>query len=230
MSNPLFATNVHKATQTNIEVSVLMTVYNQPFWYVQRAIDSVIKQAFNNVELLVIDDGSHHQLGSQIKQYLSTLTFPVEYFRHENIGQSQSINKYVMLCRGKYITIIDSDDEYKQNHLANCLQAIHGADLISSYTETIVRNEEDYYVPDKNDHTKLVHVDDCILFATLFGRKEVFNQLQFESKYSADSIFFEQSANIFRTKKANFRSYIYYRNVDNSVSATLKKQYSLHLS
>ncbi len=230
MLKPLFATCLHKATEPNVEVSVLMTVFNQPFWYVQRAIDSVVKQAHNNVELFVIDDGSHHELGSQIKGYLLTLNFPAQYFRHENIGQSQSINKYVMLCRGKYITIIDSDDEYKQNHIANCLQAINGADLISSYTETIVRNEEDYYVPDKDDHTKMVHVDDCILFATLFGRKEVFNQLRFESRYAADSIFFEQSSNIFRTKKANFRSYIYYRNIDNSVSATLKKQYDLQLS
>jgi len=230
MSYPFIAINVADDIETNVEVSVLMTVYNQPFWYVKRAIDSVVSQAFNNVELFVIDDGSHHALGSQIKNYLTTLNFSAQYFRHENIGQSQSINKYVMLCRGKYITIIDSDDEYKRDHLSNCLQAIGGADLISSYTETIVRNEQDYYVPDKDDHTKLVHVDDCILFATLFGRKEVFNQLRFESRYAADSIFFEQSSNIFKTKKANFRSYIYYRNVDNSVSANLKKQYAIHLS
>ena len=53
------------------------------------------------------------------------------------------------------------------------------ADLIASTTITVVDKEEDYYVPDKFDRSKVIHVDDCVLFATLFGKKEVFKTLNF---------------------------------------------------
>jgi hypothetical protein len=52
---------------------------------------------------------------------------------------------------------------------------VKNLDLICSTTETIVDSHEDYLVPDKNDLTKLIHLDDAILFGTLFGLKKVFN-------------------------------------------------------
>ena len=100
---------------------------------------------------------------------------------------------------------------------------MNSADLISSYTETVVGNEDDYYVPDKDDNQKSIHVDDCILFATLFGKKEVFDKLAFKSMYAADSAFYQSAAKYFNVKKVNLRTYIYYRNIENSLSAKLKK-------
>ena len=213
----------------NTTITVLMAVYNTDFVLVRRAIDSVLNQNFVQFELIVIDDGSDYFLGQQILRYCQVHQHKIRYIQHQNCGQSQSINRGVLLSSGKYIAIIDSDDEYKPNHLSACLKEILDADLICSFTDTIVSCEEDYFVPDKDNHQKSIHVDKCILFATLFGKREVFLQLSFINMYAADAYFFENAALQYRVKKVNLCTYIYYRNNSNSVSAKLKKKQLLSM-
>ena len=76
----------------------------------------------------------------------------------------------------------------------------------------------------KNDLSKLIHLDETILFGTLFGRKKVFNSINFISGFAADADFYEKASKKFRVKKANLRTYIYHRNIPNSICATIKKQ------
>ena len=213
----------------NTTITVLMAVYNTDFVLVRRAIDSVLNQNFVQFELIVIDDGSDYFLGQQILGYCQVHQHKIRYIQHQNCGQSQSFNRGVLLSSGKYIAIIDSDDEYKPNHLSACLKEILDADLICSFTDTIVSCEEDYFVPDKDNHQKSIHVDKCILFATLFGKREVFLQLSFINMYAADAYFFENAALQYRVKKVNLCTYIYYRNNSNSVSAKLKKKQLLSM-
>jgi hypothetical protein len=104
------------------------------------------------------------------------------------------------------------------------------ADLIASKTETITDQEEDYYLPDKYNLKNLIHVDDCILFATLFGKREVFLNLTFQGNYAADSDFYDRAAKEYKVKKLDFRTYIYYRNIPNSITSKMKKQNSMILS
>lgn len=208
---------------SKVKVSVLMAVFNTPFELVKRAIDSVIKQDFQDFELLVIDDGSSVDLSLNLIQYCSDFEEKVSYIRSQNKGQSFAINRAVHFAKGEYITIIDADDEYKPNHLSSCLNEMIHADLISSLTETIVSSNEDYYVADKYDLHKNIHVDDCILFATLFGKKEVFKSIHFENQYSADSHFYEQAAKKYKVKKSQVRTYIYYRNIATSITALHKQ-------
>jgi glycosyltransferase involved in cell wall biosynthesis len=206
------------------KISVLMAVYNTDFSLVKRAIDSVLNQDFQNFEIIIIDDGSHNDVQNKILDYAKKHENKIQYMRHSNRGQAKSINRGVLNSVGEFITIIDSDDEYKSNHLRYCLQEMHATDLIASNAETIVDSEDDYYVPDQYDPSKLIHVDDCILFATLFGKREVFLDVKFKKKYAADADFYAQAAQKFRVKKVDLRTYIYYRNVPNSICATLKKQ------
>ena len=207
-----------------IIVSVLMAVYNTPFEFAKRAIDSVLNQDLQQFELIILDDGSNLALGEQLLKYSQIHESKLTYIRIKNNGQSQAINRGVQFTRGKYIAIIDADDEYKPNHLSSCLKEMQFADLTSSLTETIVNHEDDYYVPDKHDYKKNIHVDDCILFATLFGKKEVFKQIGFKNMYAADSHFYEQAAEQYLVKKLNNRTYIYYRNVAGSITAKLKEE------
>ena len=163
-------------------------------------------------------------LSEKILHYCQVHETKICYVKHRNCGQSQSINRGIKISKGQFIAIIDADDEYKPQHLSRCFKEMSQADLIASFTETVVNTAEDYYVPDKYDHRKNIHVDDCILFATLFGKKEVFEKLSFDSVYSADSDFYDRATKIFQTRKVDLRTYIYYRNIEGSISATLKKQ------
>jgi glycosyltransferase involved in cell wall biosynthesis len=206
-----------------VKVSVLMTVFNTDLKYTKRAIDSVLKQDFQDFELIIIDDGSKENNRESLMDYVEQYEDKITYIRHSNRGQSASVNRGVLYSQGEYITIIDSDDEYKPNHLSTCLREINGADLICSTTETIVDSDNDYYVPDKNDQTKLIHLDEVIMFGTLFGLKKVFTSIDFKTGFAADSDFYEQATQLFNVKKLDLRTYVYHRNIPNSICATIKK-------
>jgi len=205
------------------KISVLMTVFNTNLLYTKRAIDSVLDQDFQDFELIIIDDGSKENNRESLMDYVEQYEDKISYIRHSNRGQSESVNRGVLYSVGEYVTIIDSDDEYKPNHLSTCLREINELDLICSTAETIVDSDNDYYVPDKNDQTKLIHLDEVILFGTLFGRKKVFNNIDFKTGFAADADFYEQATKLFRVKKLDLRTYVYHRNIPNSICAIIKK-------
>ena len=206
-----------------VKITVLMAVYNTNFSLIKRAIDSVLKQDFQNFELIIIDDGSENYNREDLMAYIEKHEAKIVYIRHSNRGQSESINRGVLNSIGEYITILDGDDEYKTNHLSACLKAVKNVDLICSTTETITDSIEDYFVPDKNDLTKLIHLDETILFGTLFGRKKVFNSINFISGFAADADFYEKASKQHKVKKVDLRTYVYHRNIPNSICATIKK-------
>lgn len=199
-----------------------MSVYNTPFMFVKRAIDSVLNQDFTDFEFIIIDDGSNNDTHAQILNYAIENEDKITYLRHKNCSQSESINKGILISNSEFITVIDADDEYKPNHLSTCLSEMKSLDLIASTTETIVNQESDYYVPDRFNTNEVVHVDDCILFATLFGKKEVFTSLNFHDMYGADAHFYERAEQQFMVQKLDLRTYIYYRNNPNSITAKVK--------
>ena len=206
-----------------VQISVLMSMYNTDFYLIKRAIDSVLNQDYPFFELIIIDDGSKAESTDALLDYVKKHEDKITYLRHKNCGQAQSINKAIKISEGKYIAIIDADDEYKPNHLSSCIKAMHENDLVATHSETIVNCFEDYFVPDKYDYNKNIHVDDCILFATLFGKIEVFRNIPFKEMYAADSHFYEQASEQYKVDKLPIRTYIYYRNHQNSTTANLKK-------
>ncbi len=205
-----------------------MAVYNTEFSLTKRAIDSVLQQDFQDFELIIIDDGSKVNDRKELLAYVEKYEDKIVYIRHSNRGQAESINRGVLISTGEFITILDSDDEYKVHHLSSCLQEMEHVDLICSTAETVVDSIEDYYVPDKNDLSKPIHLDDAILFGTLFGHQKVFKSIDFKGGFAADSAFYERAETLFKTKKVFKRSYIYYRNNPNSTCAVLKKQLALN--
>ena len=203
-----------------------MAVFNTEFHFIKRAIDSVLEQDFQDFELIIIDDGSKVNDRKSLLKYVEKHEDKIVYIRHSNRGQAKSINRGVLISVGEFITILDSDDEYKPFHLSACLQEMEDVDLICSTTETVVNSSDDYYVPDKNDLSKPIHLDDAILFGTLFGHQKVFKSIDFEGGFAADSAFYERAQIQFRAKKVFQKSYIYYRNNPNSTCAVLKKELS----
>lgn len=203
-------------------IAVIMSVYNTSFRLIKRAMDSVLNQDFQDFELIIVDDGSNNDTQNQILDYALKFEDKITYLRHKNRSQAESINRGMLISNSEFITVIDADDEYKPNHLSTCLSEIKSLDLIASTTETIVNHESDYYVPDRFDNKQVIHVDNCILFATLFGKKEVFTKLSFHNMYAADANFYERASQKFDVKKLDLRTYVYYRNNLDSLTAKIK--------
>lgn len=203
-----------------------MAVFNTDFFVIKRAINSVLNQDLQDFEIIIIDDGSKENDRKSLMQFAELHEDKIVYIRHSNRGQAESINRGVLNSSGEFITILDSDDEYKCNHLSSCLKEVENVDLISSTAETIVNTQEDYYVPDKNDLTKHIHLDNVTLFGTLFGHKKVFSSIGFVNGFASDSDFYEKAKVQFQVKKVYLRTYIYYRNNPNSTCSMMKKQHA----
>lgn len=197
-------------------VSIILPTYNREK-YLNQSIDSVLNQTYNNWELLIIDDGSNDKTLSLVKNYLNQFS-NIRCFFHANRGAAYSMNIGMQNSKGQFTTFIGSDDEYLGNHIeerVNYLIENMNVDLLHSPAK-IIGNK---YVKDKNDKTKKIHLDECILGGTLFGKTEVFQNLNGfkELNYSPESEFVERAKSNYRIEKLDSRTYIYYRNTPDSI-------------
>lgn len=89
-------------------ISVVVPVYNVKR-YLKRCIDSIEKQTYKNIEVILVDDGSND--GSEImcdefeKKYEN-----IKVVHKENGGLSSARNEGIKIATGKYIGFVDSDD------------------------------------------------------------------------------------------------------------------------
>ena len=88
-----------------LTVSVVIPTFNRSKLVV-RAIDSVLSQTYKDYEIIVVDDGSTDNTSGILKPYMSR----IRYFYQANQGASAAKNKGMQLARGKWISILDSDD------------------------------------------------------------------------------------------------------------------------
>lgn len=98
-------------------VSVLIPLFNRAK-YIQETINSALSQEYDNLEIIVVDDGSTDGGDKLVEAFLNTGR--VQLFRHEggvNRGQSISLNLALNKARGEYIAVLDSDDIFLPNKL-----------------------------------------------------------------------------------------------------------------
>ncbi len=93
----------------NPSVSVIIPAYNQAN-FIDKAIESVLRQTYKDFELIIINDGSKDNTEEIIKNYSD---FRIRYICHKkNLGISEARNSGIRASRGKYIALLDSDDEF----------------------------------------------------------------------------------------------------------------------
>ena len=92
---------------SNPAISVLMPVYNGER-FLREAIDSILSQTFRDFELIIINDGSSDNTESIIKAYSDAR---IRYVKNEkNLRLIKTLNKGIVLAKGKYIARMDADD------------------------------------------------------------------------------------------------------------------------
>ncbi|NQN49058.1 glycosyltransferase [Streptococcus suis] len=89
-------------------VSVIVPIYNVEK-FLSRCIESICNQSYENIEILLINDGSTDSSG-QICQKFIDRDPRIKYFEKENGGLSDARNYGIDRAHGKYISFIDSDD------------------------------------------------------------------------------------------------------------------------
>lgn len=105
-------------------VSILVGFYNTEK-YLAEAIESVLAQTYTNWELLLIDDGATDQSPAIARSYARQYPDKIFYHQHAdkaNHGVAASRNLAVKLARGNYLAVLDSDDVWLADKLAEQLK------------------------------------------------------------------------------------------------------------
>ncbi len=97
------------------KISVLMPVYNTKEEYLREAIDSILKQSFEEFELVIVDDASNDATKKVLASFIDPRIVIVE--NKENKGLAYALNVGLEKSRGEYIARMDSDDIAKPNRL-----------------------------------------------------------------------------------------------------------------
>lgn len=205
-------------------VSVIMPVYNREF-YLKRAINSILRQTYQNWELIVIDDGSS-DYSPFIAEEFAIISDKINLIIQEHSKLPSAKNTGIRYSNGELITFLDSDDEYKENHLELRVDYFINhpeVDLIHGGAEII----GDEFVPDKNNPDKLIHLSKCVIGATFFAKRKLFIELNGfrDVPYSEDSEFLERAMNKFIVRKVDFPTYVYHREIEDSITNRMKTDF-----
>lgn len=123
------------------KISVIVPVYNAEL-YLKQCIDSLLEQTIDDIEIILVDDGSS-DLSGQICDFYAMKSSKVKTFHQINSGVSVARNKGIDESSGEWITFVDSDD-WADPQL--CELSIHcaeknNADLVIFSYQTVYSNK-----------------------------------------------------------------------------------------
>ena len=114
-------------------VSIIMPSYNTAN-YIGGSIDSVLRQTYQNWELLIVDDCSQDNTDEVVKPYLSDQR--IKFFKNKsNSGAAVSRNKALREARGKWISFLDSDDTWAPLKLEKQIKFMEDNNYAFTFTD-----------------------------------------------------------------------------------------------
>lgn len=109
-------------------VTVIIPAYNADK-FICRCIDSVMKQSYHDIEILIIDDGSTDETRSICKKYQEK-DGRVRFLSQSNGGVSKARNFGIREAKGQYIAFVDADDYIKSNMIETMVSSFLQNDKI----------------------------------------------------------------------------------------------------
>ena len=101
----------------NVDVSVLMSVYNTPEKWLKESIESILNQSFQNFEFVIVLDNPTDGSEQIVQSYANTDKRVHIVKNEDNLGLTRSLNKGLLVSQGRYIARMDSDDIAFRNRL-----------------------------------------------------------------------------------------------------------------
>lgn len=101
------------------KVSIIVPIYNTAK-YLKRCLDSILNQTHQNLEIILVNDGSPDDAGKIADTYAKKDS-RVKVIHQKNAGQSAARNHGLEIATGDFISFVDSDDEIKPDFIKTLL-------------------------------------------------------------------------------------------------------------
>ncbi|MBQ8727602.1 MAG: glycosyltransferase family 2 protein [Oscillospiraceae bacterium] len=186
------------------KLSVVIPVYNVEK-YLSKCIDSVINQTLNDIEIILVNDGSKDSSGEICERY-AELDSRVKYICKENGGVVSARKAGTNQATSEYITFIDSDDWVSESFFEELYNNISGYDLLISnhymVKPEVVTYKNELAVGVYDTSEKMKYLIDNMVYATApeFTKDMAFFTSICSKLYKTDMVkdtFKESDPNIF---------------------------------
>lgn len=97
-------------------ISVVIPSYNK-YKYIEKTLDSIVKQSYKNYEVIIQDGGSNDGTLEVIKKFQKKYPKQIKFVSKKDNGQLDAINKGLKKAKGEIVTFINADDVYEKDAL-----------------------------------------------------------------------------------------------------------------
>lgn len=204
-----------------MKVSVIVPVYNVEK-YIKKCLNSLVNQTLDEVEIVVVNDGSPDNSQKIIDEYTKKYKNIKSYVK-ENGGLSDARNYGIKRATGKYISFVDSDDYIRKDMLEKMYNyaiqknfdvvVCDSINVYSDGTEILIKSNNNY----SDDDVKNYIISPPMACTRLF-KKSIFDKIEFKKNiYYEDLEMTPKVVNL--TKKIGFVSdgLYYYVQRDGSI-------------
>ena len=132
--------NLHEEGQPaeKPKVSIVLATYNPRMDWLKEQLDSLERQTYRPLELLIIDDCSSKISFEEIRQCVasSIKSIPYQIMRNnENLGSNKTFEKLTMLAEGEYIAYCDQDDVWHEDKIEKYLAQLTQTNAIMVFSD-----------------------------------------------------------------------------------------------
>ena len=155
------------------KITVIVPVYNVEN-YLNKCLDSIIKQTYKNLEIIVVNDGSIDNSGIICQEYAQKDN-RIVYIEKENGGQSEARNMGLDRMTGSYVTFVDSDDWIELDYVEILYKKIteYQADIAVGNYYSFNETEGMYYFHIFGDSYHEKVYDNVSIFENLYESQEM---------------------------------------------------------
>lgn len=152
------------------KVSIIIPIY-QAENTLKRCVDSVLDQAYQNIEIILVDDGSTDKSGILCDQYVSC-DDRIVVIHKENGGVSSARNAGISAVTGKFLMFVDSDDEIAPDYVQTYIdeQELNECDIvIGGFIRVSENGEKSKEIPLTQGKTDLSVWQEICRDTSMFG-------------------------------------------------------------
>ena len=169
------------------KISVLMPVYKTNEKFLREAIESILKQTFDDFEFLILDDCPEDSREKVVKSYKDKR---IKYYKNEkNLGITPTRNKLIDLAKGEYLAIMDHDDIRLPESFSEEVKVLDNhpnIGVVGSAIHKIVKNK-DVFLPEYDEDIKVALMAKCaVTHPSSMVRRSLLvdNHIYYEEHYS----------------------------------------------